>query len=139
MNSISILGALGNLEVVLCVAVLCLIVLRRQWADYWALGAFLAVRLTSDVAGICLNDFAAQLGLHAAYRDYFWVYWVSSAVESAVALLIVYGLFRLAMAPLNFEIGLASLAAGEYQCQVTILDPSDQKSSFWQGQMLIAL
>jgi VWFA-related protein len=40
---------------------------------------------------------------------------------------------RLAMAPLNFEIGLASLPAGEYQCQVTILDPTDGKATFWQA------
>jgi VWFA-related protein len=40
---------------------------------------------------------------------------------------------RLAMAPLNFEIGLASLPAGEYQCQVTILDPTDGKATFWRA------
>ena len=101
MNSISILGTLGSLEVVLCIAALCLIVLRRQWADYWALGMFLAVRLTSSTICIGLNDFASRIGVRTAYNAYFVVYWASSAVESVVALLIVYGLFRLAMAPLK--------------------------------------
>jgi hypothetical protein len=101
LSSISILGTLGNLEVVLCAATLCLIILRKQWADYWALGAFLAVRLTSDVAEVCLNDFSLQLGKRAAYNAYFSVYWASFALESILALLIVYGLFRLAMAPLK--------------------------------------
>jgi len=101
LNSISILGTLGSLEVVLCIAALCLIVLRRQWADYWALGMFLAVRLTSSTICIGLNDFASRIGVRAAYQAYFSVYWISSALESVVALLIVYGLFRLAMAPLK--------------------------------------
>ncbi|WP_232298681.1 VWA domain-containing protein [Granulicella tundricola] len=34
--------------------------------------------------------------------------------------------------PLRFDIGLASLAPGEYICQVTVLDPTGQKSSFWE-------
>src|SRR5271165_7318586 len=99
VNTISILGALGKLEIVLCVAALCVLILRKQWADYWALGTYLAVRLTSAVAEICLNNFASQLGVRAAYRAYFSIYWIGAAVESVVALLVVYGLFRLAMAP----------------------------------------
>jgi hypothetical protein len=101
LNSISILGALCNLEIVLCVAALCLIILRKQWADYWALGTFLAVRLTSSTVCIGLNDFAPRIGVRGAYQAYFAVYWISAAVESVVALLIVYSLFRLAMAPLK--------------------------------------
>jgi hypothetical protein len=101
LSSISILGSLGNLEVVLYVATLCLILVRKQWGDYWALGAFLVVRLSTVLACICLNDFAPRLGVRAAYQAYFAVYWISSAVDSVIALLIVYGLFRLAMAPLK--------------------------------------
>jgi len=44
---------------------------------------------------------------------------------------------RLEPVPLSFSIGLGQLAAGQYDCQVTILDPTDQKSSFWRSQLLI--
>jgi len=102
LNSISILGTLGNLEVFLCAAALCVLILRKQWADYWALGTFLAVRITSDVVLTYLNKFGVHtFGLKIAYPIYFYVYWASSALESVVALLIVYSLFRLAMAPLK--------------------------------------
>jgi VWFA-related protein len=40
---------------------------------------------------------------------------------------------RLAAVPLTFDVGLAKLAAGQYDCQVTILDPTDGKATFWQA------
>jgi hypothetical protein len=38
---------------------------------------------------------------------------------------------RLGTVPLSFQIGLGGLAPGEYQCQVSVLDPSGHKVSFW--------
>jgi len=38
---------------------------------------------------------------------------------------------RLGVAPLHFDIGLAHLAPGEYQCQITVLDPSGHRAAFW--------
>jgi VWFA-related protein len=35
--------------------------------------------------------------------------------------------------PLRFSIGLSPLPPGEYDCQVTVLNPTDGKSSFWQA------
>lgn len=40
---------------------------------------------------------------------------------------------RLKTMPLRFTVSLASLQPGEYDCQVTVLDPDDQKASFWQA------
>ena len=34
--------------------------------------------------------------------------------------------------PLRFSIGLNPLPPGDYDCQVTVLDPTGQKSAFWQ-------
>ena len=42
---------------------------------------------------------------------------------------------RLETVPLSFSIGLNQLPAGEYDCQVTVLDPTDTKGTFWQGQI----
>jgi VWFA-related protein len=39
--------------------------------------------------------------------------------------------------PLRFSIGLGSLAPGEYQCQVTVLDPNGGKSAFWQAPITL--
>jgi VWFA-related protein len=40
--------------------------------------------------------------------------------------------------PLSFDISPASLPAGKYDCQVSVLDPAGQKSTFWRGPLLIA-
>jgi hypothetical protein len=35
--------------------------------------------------------------------------------------------------PLNFTIGLKQIPVGEYDCQVTVLDPTGQKVAFWRA------
>jgi VWFA-related protein len=44
---------------------------------------------------------------------------------------------RLGMVPLNFTIGLSEIPPGQYDCQVTILDPANQKGTFWQAPLMI--
>lgn len=39
--------------------------------------------------------------------------------------------------PLRFSVGLSQLPAGEYDCQVTVLDPTGQKSAFWQAPITV--
>ncbi|MGD0796133.1 MAG: hypothetical protein ABR910_00285 [Acidobacteriaceae bacterium] len=97
---------LGYLEMLLCGATLSAIVARKQWTDYWALGTWLAVR---GISGAALTGifFVAHLPSHplskqVIYGDlYFPVYWISFALESIIALIVVYNVFRLAMAPLK--------------------------------------
>ncbi len=40
---------------------------------------------------------------------------------------------ELGMMSLNFGLGVDQLPRGEYDCQVTILDPSAQKAAFWRA------
>ena len=103
-----LLNSLVFFEVLFCLAALCAITLKKQWTDYWSLGAFLAVRLLSDVTLIPLLHLRDNFlnghnmaSAHSAYVAYFYVYWISFAVESGLALLVVYSIFRLAMAPLK--------------------------------------
>ena len=42
-------------------------------------------------------------------------------------------------APLNFTINLAQLPPGKYDCQVTVLDPTGQKGTFWQAPIMVCL
>jgi VWFA-related protein len=44
---------------------------------------------------------------------------------------------RLKTVPLEFDIPLSTLSAGEYECQVTVLDPSGQKAAFWRAPILL--
>jgi len=102
VSSLSLLSVLGYLEVLACVAALCVLIAKKQWADYWALGSFLALRAGSDSVLIAVHGASGRIiERHLAYHIYFYVYWVSFALESVLALLIVYGVFRLAMAPLK--------------------------------------
>jgi VWFA-related protein len=43
------------------------------------------------------------------------------------------GASRLGTMPLSFDLGVRSLAPGEYECQVTILDPTTKQASFWRA------
>jgi len=95
------LSLLGWLEVAFCLAALCAILAKKQWKDYWSLGAFLAVRAFSSSACMAIIHFGRLLGTHTAYHLYFYTYWISFAVESVLALIVVYSVYRLAMAPLK--------------------------------------
>jgi VWFA-related protein len=44
---------------------------------------------------------------------------------------------RLKTMPVKFSVPLNGLAAGEYTCQVTVLDPGGGKAAFWQGQVML--
>ncbi|HUD23082.1 MAG TPA: hypothetical protein VMQ60_09600, partial [Acidobacteriaceae bacterium] len=102
------LNSLAYSEVLFCLAALCAITLKKQWSEYWSLGAFLATRFLSDVILIPLFNLSHQTvnghstaSAHSAYVAYFYVYWISFAIESILALIVVYSIFRLAMAPLK--------------------------------------
>ena len=110
MTSISFLTLLGYLEIVLCISALCAMTFRKQWRDYWALGTFLAIRLTADMTFVPLLHLALHREtLRSAYIVYFYVYWISFAIESALALIVIYSIFKLAMAPLKGLQGLGML------------------------------
>ncbi|MGH9402573.1 MAG: VWA domain-containing protein [Terriglobia bacterium] len=44
---------------------------------------------------------------------------------------------RLKMAPLSFSVLLNHLSPGEYECQVTVLDPAGQKGAFWRAPVMV--
>ncbi len=44
---------------------------------------------------------------------------------------------RLNMMPLNFTISLKEIPAGEYDCQITVLDPTGQKTAFWRAPIMV--
>jgi VWFA-related protein len=44
---------------------------------------------------------------------------------------------RLKTLPLKFSLSLEKLPPGEYNCQVTILDPDGQKAAFWQAPVML--
>ncbi len=44
---------------------------------------------------------------------------------------------RLGTTPLSFALQLGSLTLGEYQAQVTVLDATGQRATFWQGPLLL--
>jgi hypothetical protein len=39
--------------------------------------------------------------------------------------------------PLSFDIGLGGLETGQYDVQVTVLDPAGQKAAFWDAPIII--
>ncbi len=102
-TSVSFLGLLCYLEIGLCFVALGVVIAKKQWADYSSLGCFLGVRIASDIILLLLNHYAVvhPLERRALYYPYFYIYWISFAVESVLALIVVYSVFKLAMAPLK--------------------------------------
>jgi hypothetical protein len=41
------------------------------------------------------------------------------------------------MLPVKLSFALAKLKPGEYNCQVTVLDPTAQKAAFWQAPIMV--
>jgi VWFA-related protein len=57
--------------------------------------------------------------------------------ETAPAAVIPNPASRLGTMPLTFSLGVSQLPPGQYDCQVTVLDPTTQKTTFWRAPILI--
>ena len=98
-----IVRMLSYFELTCClVSVICLI-RSRSARKFLFLTGFLCVRIASSA--ICLPIlYLAQRHLieaRTAYTFYFPVYWTSYGLEAILSLMVVYSVFRLAMAPLR--------------------------------------
>ena len=58
--------------------------------------------------------------------------------EAALTLLIPLGALALQyIVPISFSIDLNQLSPGQYDCQVTVLNPTSQKGMFWQAPVML--
>jgi len=76
---------------------------KRLLRDMWGLAAFLAVFALEAVISIGLMYFRQKLGLPkmTAYHAFWLSRWISTLIEYALLLIVIYGAFRLAMKPLR--------------------------------------
>lgn len=96
----AVLNSLTYLEPLLSAVAIILLLRRRSVKKFAALTCFLVLRLSATA--ICLTLRASSvLEVHLAYKLFFYVYWCSYALESILSLLVIYSIFRLAMAPLK--------------------------------------
>jgi hypothetical protein len=98
----SLLSQLQYVEPILCGILMYFLVRAKAARKFAFLSALLGVRLVCDVICIPLLTFGGHgIEPHLAYRIYFYVYWMSFALEAILSLLVIYGIFRMAMAPLK--------------------------------------
>ena len=98
---------LSYLEPALCVSVLLTLISSKSVRKFPSLAALLAVRFLSGIACLIFFNLNGRgIEKHLAYKLYFYTYWLGYAVEAVLSLIVIYSIFKLAMAPLK---GLATL------------------------------
>jgi hypothetical protein len=99
----SLLSQLQYLEPILCGLLVYFLVRARAVRQFLYLFALLCVRLVCSLVCFPLLLLGANgtIERHMAYQTYFYVYWTSYALEAILSLLVIYSIFKLAMAPLK--------------------------------------
>jgi VWFA-related protein len=59
------------------------------------------------------------------------------ALETPPIAVVSNGNNRLGMVPFSFSVPLQGLAAGQYECQITVVDPATQKAAFWAAPIQV--
>jgi hypothetical protein len=100
--TIAFVNMLSYLEPVLCLLLLFTLLRTKSARSYLFLTILLSVRFTSSLICLILLRFSAHgIERHLAYQLYFYTYWFSYAAEAILSLLVIYSIFKLAMAPLK--------------------------------------
>lgn len=95
-------AVLSYVELIFCAVVLLALVRSGAARKFIFLTSLLGIKLISGLAGsIILGLSSRGIERHLAYQMYFYVYWVSYAMEAILSLLVIYSIFKLAMAPLK--------------------------------------
>jgi hypothetical protein len=102
MTNTAVIDLLNYVEPLACVSALVLMRYRRQIPQFRYLAAFLVARIACLAICLPLMRMAGtQITVQTAYHIYFYVYWISYAVEAMLGLGMVYDVYKLAMAPLR--------------------------------------
>jgi hypothetical protein len=97
-----LLSQLQYIEPILCGMLVYFLVRAKAARQFAYLFTLLCVRLACSFICIPLLTFSGHgIERHLAYQIYFYVYWTSYALEAILSLLVIYGIFKLAMAPLK--------------------------------------
>jgi hypothetical protein len=98
----SLLSQLQYVEPILCGLLVYFLVRAKAVRQFLYLFALLYVRLGCSFICIALLAFCGRgIDRHLAYPIYFYIYWTSFALEAILSLLVIYSIFKLAMAPLK--------------------------------------
>jgi hypothetical protein len=90
------------IEPALCGILIYFLVRSKAVRQFKFLFSLLCVRLLCSLVCLPILYFAARgIEKHLAYQIYFYVYWASYALEAILSLLVIYSIFKLAMAPLK--------------------------------------
>lgn len=85
----------------LCTLILLAMCLRKTVRDFPTLAAFLALRSIYGVLTIPVLFFRQTLGISklVAYKVYFYTFWPSAIMQTVLMVLLVYGIYSLALKP----------------------------------------
>jgi hypothetical protein len=98
----SLTGHMEYLEPVLCGMLIFFLVRSKTVRNFGFLVALLFVRLACSAICLPLIYLSRHtIERHLAYQVYFYVYWTGYALEAILSLLVIYSIFKLAMAPLQ--------------------------------------
>lgn len=102
MTEKAILHLVAYSSSILCAMLVYLLVRNKAAREYIYLAVFLCVKFAGNAIGIFLLSLG-QYGVdkHKLYPIYFYNYWISYALEAILALMVIYSIFKLAMAPLK--------------------------------------
>lgn len=102
MTESSVIQLFSYFEPILCAMLIVFLLRSKSAREYIYLVALLCVRLACSVICLPLLYFCSRgIEQHLAYRTYFYVYWTSYALEAVLSLMVIYSIFKLAMAPLK--------------------------------------
>ncbi|MGH9595626.1 MAG: hypothetical protein ACRD3K_02395 [Edaphobacter sp.] len=98
----SLFSQFQYVEPILCGLLVYLLWRAKAVRQFAYLFALLCVRLACSFICIPLLIFSGHgVERHLAYQIYFYIYWASYALEAILSLLVIYSIFKLAMAPLK--------------------------------------
>jgi hypothetical protein len=98
----SLLAYFGYAEPVLCGMLIYFLMRSKAARQFGFLIALLCVRFACSAICLPLLYLCGRgIEKHQAYQIYFYVYWASYALEAILSLLVIYSIFKLAMAPLK--------------------------------------
>lgn len=104
MTERTLLHLLAYFSSILCALLVYLLVRSKAALQYIYLAAFLCVKFTGTA--VCmfvlyLNARTLRVYQLRFYPVYFYTYWISYALEAILGLMVIYSIFKLAMAPLK--------------------------------------